>query len=74
MKLSILGGRFVSARCRYGRFGVSRYSRESGRAAVPQYRKLSTACLRSVEPEPFSSSISTAIQEDSGTKTEVSHD
>ena len=48
--------------------------RPSGRAAMPQYCKLPTACLRSVAPEAFSSSTSTAIREDSGTKTEVSHD
>ena len=48
--------------------------RLSGRAAVPQYCKLSTACLRSVVPEAFSSAISAAIRKDFGTKTEVSHD
>lgn len=48
--------------------------RQSGRAAVPQYCKLPTACLRSIEPEAFSGSASTSIREDSGTKTEVSHD
>ena len=48
--------------------------RASGRVAMPQYRKLPIACLRSVVPEAFSSSISAAIREDSGTKTEVSHD
>ena len=73
-KLGILGGRFVSARCRHGRFGVIRCSPGSGRVAMPQYCKLPTACLRSVAPEAFSSSTSTAIREDSGTKTEVSHD
>ena len=48
--------------------------RQSGRAAVPQYCKLPTACLRSIEPEAFSGSASTSIREDSDTKTEVSHD
>ena len=48
--------------------------RQSGRAAVPQYCKLPTACLRSVVPEAFSSSTSTSIREEFGTKTEVSHD
>ena len=48
--------------------------RPSGRAAMPQYCKLPTACLRSVAPEAFSRSSSAAIREDSGTKTEVSHD
>lgn len=48
--------------------------RQSGRVAMPQYSKLPTACLRSVAPEAFSSSTSTSIREDSGTKTEVSHD
>ena len=48
--------------------------RPSGRAAVPQYYKLLIGCLWSVVPEAFSSSISAAIREDSGTKTEVSHD
>lgn len=48
--------------------------RQSGRAAVPQYCKLPTACLRSIEPEAFSGSASTSIREDFGTKTEVSHD
>ena len=48
--------------------------RQSGRAAVPQYCKLPTACLRSIEPEVFSGSASSAIREEFGTKTEVSHD
>ena len=47
--------------------------RQSGRVAMPQYCKLPTACLRSVAPEAFSSSTSTSIREDSGTKTEASH-
>ena len=48
--------------------------RAYGRATVSQYCKLPTACLRSIEPEAFSSSTSTSIQEDSDTKTGVSHD
>ena len=73
MKLSILGGRIVSARCRPS-LALVDVPRATGRVAMPQYRKLLTACLRSVVPEAFLSSTSTSIQEDSGTKTEVSHD
>ena len=73
VKLSILGGRIVSARCRPS-LALVDVPRATGRVAMPQYRKLLTACLRSVVPEAFLSSTSTSIQEDSGTKTEVSHD